>query len=266
MCKDMTEYDWLRRELEEIHTNRFHIVGGPRFDVLEHSAVDPEIPLPPSYRLFVGEFGTSTLYREGAYYLLRVSEQPWYPQDIGLRADYICIGGYDSSDALFKRDLLRQGSESPVFELGSDDRVRESVDAFHVWLAYRAGCARNRYSAAEWRQIREGPRRFNDREREIVEARRLIEWRLVGVAEDGDLIFEVVNRSNMRLPFLSIGIRAKESSFQGAIWLPTADVAPGATRRIRHRGYKEFYRPEDTEAFGLPDPQPEDRSRYWEFT
>ena len=63
------------------------------------------------------------------------------------------------------------------------------------------------FKKKEWKDIEAGPPPFSALEIAILEARRLFRWRVVGIASNGDLQFEVHNRSNLILPYLSIGIR-----------------------------------------------------------
>ena len=49
-----------------------------------------------------------------------------------------------------------------------------------------------------------GPSPFTAEELAIVEARRQFSWRLVGVTASGEVMYEVTNGSDRRLPFLSI--------------------------------------------------------------
>ena len=48
-------------------------------------------------------------------------------------------------------------------------------------------------------------------------------------------------------------------------WLPVAAVLPGQTAVIEKSSYLEWVDPQDVVAFEKPDPEPEDRDRYWEF-
>ena len=87
----------------------------------------------------------------------------------------------------------------------------------------------------------------------------------MGIANSGDLQFEVHNGSDRVLPFLSIGVRGRHGEINGGAWLPVSSVLPGQTRVIERDCYKKWLRPENVEVFDLPDPEPEDRDRYWEF-
>lgn len=61
-------------------------------------------------------------------------------------------------------------------------------------------------------------------------------------------------------------LRAPNSgTLDGAAYLPISYICPNETKIIEKACYKEFIAPEDTEAFNLPEPGPEDRAQYWEF-
>ena len=168
------------------------------------------------------------------------------------------------SNAYFKASLLRGEEESPVFE-GYPSRQVQVADSFEVWLTKRCKTARKTYKKQGWAEIIAGPSPFTPEERRIVEARRLFTWRVVGITPERDLLIEVHNGSDMVLPFLSIGVRRKDSGPFGGIWLPVSHVRPGQTAVVERDAYKKMVDPSGIELFPQPDPEPEDRDRYWEF-
>jgi hypothetical protein len=111
----------------------------------------------------------------------------------------------------------------------------------------------------------DAPPPFTAEELAIVEARRQFTWRVVGVAPGGEVLYEVTNGSNRNLPFLSIGIRGKVGNLQGGVWLPVGHILPGQTAVIAKDTYRDLLDPDDVEAYALPDPEPKQRARYWEF-
>jgi hypothetical protein len=167
--------------------------------------------------------------------------------------------------------LLVRGAESPVFEwrYASESEVR-LADGFESWLQSTFRAAKRRYSRREWRALERGPSPFSEHELAIVAARKLYRWRVVGIADDGSIQFEVHSGSSLELPFLSIGIQGKrrgtaDGMLHGRIWLPVDSVPPGEARIIEMDCYLEWVDPQEVEAFEEPDPEPEDRDRYWEF-
>ncbi|MDQ2763889.1 MAG: hypothetical protein M3Y22_10535, partial [Pseudomonadota bacterium] len=109
--------------------------------------------------------------------------------------------------------------------------------------------------------IEGGPAPFSEEEKAIVNARKCFRWRVSGIGSTGDLQFEVHNGSDRILPYLSIGIRGKlwlpkTGPLIGAVYLPVSSIRPGETRTVEHDCYKRQIAPEDTEAFGQPDPEP----------
>jgi hypothetical protein len=74
-------------------------------------------------------------------------------------------------------------------------------------------------------------------------------------------IFEVQNHSQIRLPFLSIGV--KGPNLIGGAWLNVALIGPGESGKVQ----KDCYgiAPQLLECFETPAPTPETRDRFWEF-
>ncbi len=256
-------FDWLEHELSTIRTRRFHVVDAAADPSFRAAVAGSEAPVPASYRDFVLRFGNAKLYRKGGYYMVGVLAGPVEEQSQEGEILYR-IGHYQSSNAYFKLSLLRGGEESPVFE-GNEGRMVEVADGFEEWLKKRCKAARGKYSKQEWAAILAGPRPFTSDERTIIEARRRFTCRVVGVTREGKLLLEVHNGSGMILPFLSLGVRWKDQSLQGAIWLPVSQVRPGQTAVVEHQVYKGIVGTWAIELFVLGDPEPEDRERFWEF-
>jgi hypothetical protein len=188
------------------------------------------------------------------------------PHDVESRAGepLLYIGGYDESCAYLREETLGPGAEAPIFE-STQAGVRKVADSFEKWLTARAARARRRYKRKEWAEVLRGPPPFTAQELAIVEARRQFTWRVVGVTPSGEIMYEVSNDSDRQLPFLSIGIRGRTGKLQGGVWLPVGHIAPGQTAVVVKDTYRDLLDPRDVEAYPLPDPEPEERSRYWEF-
>lgn len=247
-------YEQFADELATIQTRRFHVTHmvPPDPRVVDELAW-PCVP-PADYVAFIARFGAACLFRELDYYIIRVFASPRLgPQGEGL----LGFGGFDAGDAYFERASLEASGQSPVYELRGGSRPSRTAANFEEWFERCVRVARRRYGRREWRAIVAGFAPFSAEELAIVRARALYSWRLVGPAADGELIFEVSNHSDRVLPYLSIGVVAPR--LQGGIWLPVADVPPGATRRIQRAVYKGLVDPEEVRALPLPDPEPEDR-------
>lgn len=257
-------YEWLVEEMARVRTRKFFVVDGPASNELRKAIDDSGVPVPPSYRVFVLEFGNANLYRKLDYYLVRVYAAPRDVQAEGSER-LLHFGRADDSFAYFKESLLIPDEESPVFEWQHGQELRESADSFEEWLRKKGKAARKRYTKKEWREIEKGPPPFTDQENRIVEARHKFRWRVVGVADNGDLQFEVYNGSKVVLPYLSVGICHKGGEPFGGVKLPVFDIQPGETKVIEIDCYKESHDPRKVEAFEKPEPGPEDRDRYWEF-
>ncbi len=258
-------FEWLDHELAEIRTRRFHVVDGPASAALREAVQTSALPAPPSYVAFVLRFGNAKLYRMSGLdlYWLRVFAAP-RPVNSRDGTGLLAVGGYDESTAYLKEGLLEPGAESPVFE-STEVGIRKKADSFEEWLTARAARARRRYNRKEWAVVLQGPPQFTEEELGVVEARRRFAWRLVGVTPHGEVLYEVTNASDRRLPYLSIGIRGKSGGLQGGVWLPVGHIGPGQTAVVAKDTYRDLLDPSEVEAFPLPEPIPEERARYWEF-
>jgi hypothetical protein len=258
-------FEWLDRELAEIRTKRFHMVDGPASAAFRVSLLASPLPAPPSYVQFVLRFGNAKLYRMIGLdlYWLRIFAAP-HEVESRTGEPLLYIGGYDESCAYLREETLGPGTEAPIFE-STQTGVRKAANSFAEWLMARAVRARRRYKRKEWVEVMRGPPPFTKQELAVVEARRKYAWRVIGVAPSGEIMYEVSNGSDRQLPFLSVGIRGRTGKLQGGVWLPVGHIAPGQTVVVLKDTYRDLLDPSDVEAYQLPDPEPEERARYWEF-
>lgn len=261
-------FEWLDQELKLINTKKFHLVTMPVDEQNPRTTECYNLPFPASYKEFVSRFGSVMLYRKHSYYKIGVYASPRREMNRKSGEVFYRFGHCDSNGAFFKETLLREGEESPVFE-GGEDRMHIASDCFQSWFNSACESARRTYTEKEWQAIRRGPSPFSPHELRIVEARRKFQWRIVGTGGDGKVLFEVYNGSDIVLPFLSVGIRGKqrdcEGLLEGCAWLPIGALLPGQTVVIEKECYKNAVEPKSIEAFERPDPEPEDRDRFWEF-
>lgn len=261
-AKDLTMYEWLKMEISQIKTPKFHVIDGPgsteAADTLEK--IGPF--LPPSHRLFLSKFGGAKLYRELDYYLLGVLASPWEEKDSDGKP-IACIGHYDDANVYFKLPLS-EGEELPVFE-SIDGGLKKVSGTFEQWIEKRCLDCKKRIGKTSWAKILKGPTPFSAEETQILEARKRFEWSVMGRTDSGDLRFKVHNGSDLTLPFLSVGVRSVDRKLNGGVYLPVSALKPGQTAIIDRDCYKNQVDPSLIEAFALPDPGPEDRDRYWEF-
>jgi hypothetical protein len=261
-------FNWLATEIATIKTSGFHVVDGRASNEPVAAILRSGLSVPPSYKEFVLQFGNARLYRRGSVFAVQVSA---CPTEVDHENETLLqFGQTDLSPAYFKCALLLDGQETPVFEWRDERGLDQVADDFGSWLCVRCEAARAAFSNAEWRGILAGPAPFTLHELRIVEARRKFQWRVAGIAANGDLRFEVYNGSNMTLPYLSIGVRGrlrppKSGPLNGGVWLPVSTIHPGESRFIEKDCYKDVVDPLDIEVFAKPDPQPESRDRYWEF-
>ncbi|MEK6702269.1 MAG: hypothetical protein AABZ53_08400 [Planctomycetota bacterium] len=254
-------------EMTEVNTRRFYLVDDAASAAVRE--FDRDSNLPPSYLRFVRRFGGAKLYRMGSVYVVQIFAAPKEAQSKE-RETLVHFGRTDLSLAYFKESLLIPGKESPVFEWKHERGLEIAADSFEKWLKDKCSVARQLFGKREWDSIVKGPLPFSEEERSIVEARKHFRWRIVGVAPNGDLRFEVHNGSSMTLPFLSIGIHGRlrppnDGPLDGGVWLPVSSIPPGETRVIEKGCYKDLVDPSNIEAFEEANPEPEDRDRYWEF-
>lgn len=239
-------FEWLDEEIARIKTHKFYLVDGPASAELRQAVEACDLPVPTSYKEFVLRFGNAKLYRCGSYYHVTILAAP---RDSATKdgESYLQIGGTSSSTAFFKVNLLRSGQDTPVFE-SYDKSFRKTADSFEEWLAAKCKAARKRFKKAEWEAIEIGPPPFNQEELAIVEARKLFQWRVVGIAPNEDLRFEIYNGSNITLPYLSVGIRGKlrppnTGPLHGGAFLPVASILPGQTKIVEFACYKNTFPP-----------------------
>lgn len=262
-------FERLVEELARIRTRKFHIVDGPAPHELRQAVLVSSVPVPLSYKEFILRFGNARLYRQGGIYLVQVLAAPREAHsDEG--EPLLHFGQTDLALAYFKETLLVPGCESPVFEWHQEQGLRKTADGFEQWVESKCTAARRLFKKKQWEAIEKGPPPFSEQEKAIVEARKHFRWMVVGVTLSGDLRFEVHNGSTMTLPYLSVGVRGelrppKSGPLNGGVWLPVSSVSPGETRIIEKDCYKDLVNPNDLEVFEQPDPEPEDRERYWEF-
>ena len=148
---------------------------------------------------------------------------------------------------------------------GPHSYFQKATDGFEEWINTRCQRARNKSLKRRWAEILRGPQPFTAEELRIVKAHKRFRWRIVGVAKNRKIKFEVHNGSGMTLRYLSIGIDNKDATLGGGTELPVSSVRPGQTKIIEIDCYKSMVPPEDIVAFDYPAPGPEDRDRYSEF-
>jgi hypothetical protein len=262
-------FESLMDEMSQIKTRKFHLVDGPASPELRAAVEASGWRLPPPYEKFVLRFGNAKLYRRSSSWLVEVYAGP--REAVSAEGELLVhFGRTQTSLAYFKESLLVEGSESPVFEWRHGQGLRQTADGFLDWFTSKCRWARKQYSKKEWEAIESGPTPLTQRELAVVEARKHFRWRVVGIAANGDLQFEIHNGSNSVLPSISLGFRGrlrppKSGPLNGGIHLPVSSIAPGATKIVEFDCYKQFVAPEDAEVFDLPDPGPEDREQYWEL-
>ena len=254
-------FEWLEREISAIKTPRFHVVDGLVNLEMEQAICQSDAVVPESYKRFVLEFGNARLYRNSfSSYRLGVFAGP--REAILPDGTRIFHLGFNGGASVYSKVVFGSGRLA-VFEFETSEK--QVAEDFGQWLEKGCAQARKVYTKKEWAEILHGPRPFTPEEQAIVELRRGIFWRVLGIDSEGNHIFEVTNTSCRMLPALTVGARSKNQELNGLIRLNVGSVGPGQVSVLRVDCYKKLMPPEEVEAFALPDPQPEDREYYYEF-
>jgi hypothetical protein len=252
-------FDSFGEELKTIRTNRFHVLT----PITQHEieAVREKWPdLPSDYIGFLAEFGNARLYKELSYYIIGVYLVN-KPTDFA-DEEFLLIGHYDSDSVYFRiRDL--ENSLPNVYQ-GTSGHILQKSYTFEEWFVTSCRSAKKRYSSKEWKRILEGPRPFSQAELKILEARRRFQWSVVSV-DEREWRFVVHNNSEITLSYLSIGYVSIDGKTETGKWLDVSRIGPGQSALITDDWSHWSYSPLDFRAVPRPDPQPEDRDRYWEF-
>ena len=258
----MHMFEWLEQEISAIKTPRFHVVDGPA-DAKLRAVIGSGFPMPSTYKEFVLKFGNAKLYRKtrnDSYHIGVFAAPREVVLENGTRIFHV---GFHNGASVYVKRLSNSGP-LPVFEYESDSE-EEVANSFEEWLSASCAIARNRYDKTKWAEILRGPMPFSEEEKEIIEARRSMRWRVLGIDTDGNHIFEVTNVGRRALASLTVGARSKDGRLNGAVRLNVGNVSPGRTTVLHTGCYKDIVLPEEVEIFELPDPKPEDRDYYWEF-
>jgi hypothetical protein len=263
MGKVISMFEWLEEEISQIKTPRFHMVDGPTKGKLQEAVIQSSLLVPVSYMEFVLKFGNAKLYHrvESDSYKVGVFAGPREAKlNDGTRI--LHLGFHDGASAYVKP--ASNSVEIPIYEFESGPEKRMS-SSFEDWLTASCAQARESYGKKEWAEIVRGPIPFTPMEEEIIEARRRIRWRVVGIDPNRNHIFEVTNMGSRALPFLTVGVRSKNGRLNGTVRLKIGHVGPGQTAVLHVGCYKGLVPPDEIEVFALPDPRPEDRARYAEL-
>jgi hypothetical protein len=145
------------------------------------------------------------------------------------------------------------------------NRRKKVAATFEEWLKRTFIKGRNLYSKSEWKSILEPVSPFSPQEQQIIKAISHFSFRKIGVSEKGNILVEITNHSDIRLPYLSIGVKLSSES-EGKCALPTREIDPGTSRIVEHPIYRNVADPHTIELFRLPIPDPEDRVYYLEFS
>jgi hypothetical protein len=143
--------------------------------------------------------------------------------------------------------------------------VFKSQTKFSQWIMDHAKKARKTYTRKEWQEIVRGPTPFSPEEEHLLRARKKFKWKTRGVTEDGELMIEVSNESDMVLPFLTFDVVFPGRNIVGGEYLNVSGIKPGETSVLTRMSYCRLSDLNQIEIDLAPEPWPEDRDCYWEF-
>jgi hypothetical protein len=255
-------FEWLEDEIAAIKTPRFHLFEGPADSRLREAIDQSTLPLCSAYKQFVLKFGNAELYRKSRNgYRISVYAGPREATlDDGTHIYH--LGSHDDASVYVKPANNSVGLPIFEFEDGSEERVANN---FKEWLEEACSRARNKYGKQKWAAILRGPIPFTREEEAMLETRRRIEWRVLGLDDVGNHMFAITNAGNRTFPAITVGVRSKDKRLTGAIRLTIGHIGPGQSAVLHADCYKDLVPPNEIEAFALPEPQPEDREYYHEF-
>jgi hypothetical protein len=260
-------FDWFEMECASIKSRQFHIFES--LTILEQSYVKDgcSISLGGDYGEFLRKFGYSKLFTDEhntpsmSIYPLKEFRRHFCENG----RIYIGFGFRGQQSVFFDEDIILNGRSSSVF-IVNKKMAQEIESSFSDWLHSAYNWMKLKYSRRQWMKIKNGPQPFSDVEVKIVEERKKFDWQLVGFDEKGDALFRVKNNSEIRLPYLSIGIRDKIGNIlTGGAYLDVSSIEPNHERVISKDCYKDLIPADQLEVFDLPDPIPEKKAGYWEF-
>jgi hypothetical protein len=257
-------YKWLEEELKTIRNRKFHLVRGaaPVYSSWKKKEIDWPVPPPSEFRHFLSQFGAAFLYRCGNFWCLRIFEKP-YLIEARNGSRFLCFGGYDSHRGMFHLESLQSTGDSPVY-MDEGGHFTE-VATFAQWIRDHAAKAKGKYTQKEWQEIIDGPPPFSLEEEHIVSARKKFKWTIQGVTENGEIVIEVCNESDIVLPFLTFDVEIVGRNLVGGMYLPVSHVKPGETHACTKMTYCRLSKKRDIELHLAAEPWPEDRDYYWEF-
>lgn len=260
-------FAWLERELSSIRSRRFHIFESLPIHELSYEGPMGLVRLTGDYATFLAHFGYARLFcdHRDAPALSVYSLKPFRRYECGNGKVYIGFGFRGQQSVFFDEQEILSNGCSKVYVV-SKKGGKEIAQNFGEWFKSAYDWVRSKYSPSQWKRIVEGPKPFSEEEMLVVETRRQFQWRHCGFSEDGDAIFEVVNNSPRRIPYLTIGIRDKNDAILvGAVWLDVERIGPGEKGILKKDCYKDHIPPQELVPFDLPEPIPEKREAYWEF-
>lgn len=233
-----------------------HQMGTERSDM--EKLVSLSAAFPPSYLEFLARYGGVKLFREGYGYLLIVLALP-QQLDGGESGVLFRFGSYDDSYCYFLSSLLKASEESPVFAF-DDGKLVRVAKSFSEWftLGVRELISRQESKAGGDRTA------FTEAEKRVVQLRKEYNWLVVGTTDTYVEIL-ITNESDSTLDCITLGVRSKDHTLNGAVRVDVKGLSPGMSRKLQLDCYSDLIDSSCVELFDLPDPTPGTKSNYFEL-
>ena len=165
-------FDWLRRECEQIQSQRFHIFETLKQEDYFFKCASGTVELQGDYADFLREFGWGKFFSDyGDVPTLSVYPLKEYRKHTFADGhSYIGFADRGQKSFCFHEKEVIAGKPSKVF-LIKGKMVNEVNSSFSDWIKSSYEWVRARYSAAQWKKVMDGPKPFTSEELAIVEAR-----------------------------------------------------------------------------------------------
>lgn len=259
-------FEWLDKDIENIKSNRFHIFEKLSSADLVFEINNENLEIHGSYADFLLKFGYARFFTDHqdvpimSVYPLKEFRRVYLKDG----SSFLGFGFRGGKSFYFSQAEIFSMRNPLVYQVGRQAKCLE-VD-FSQWLKDSYEVVKSRYSQRAWRRILEGPAPFSAAEMDVVSARGKYLCQIIGFSDDGDALIQVINNSEMNLPYITVGVEEKGGDFlDGSVWLDVGGIGPGGSGVIAKNCYKDIISPSKLQLRDMPTPIPEKRDRYWEF-
>lgn len=259
-------FEWLDQEIKNIKSNRFHIFEKISSVDLVLKINDENLNIRGSYADFLVRFGYARFFtdHQDAPIMSVYPLKEFRRVDLKDGSSFFGFGFRGNKSFYFSQTEIFSMRNPLVYQVGRKAKCLE-VD-FSQWLKDSYEVVKSRYSPRAWKRILEGPDPFSAAEMDVVNARGKYLCQIIGFSDDGDALIRVVNNSEMRLPYITVGVEERGGEFLGgSVWLNVEGIGPGESGVIVKNCYKDIIPQNKLQLRDMPTPIPEKRDAYWEF-